>query len=264
VGIGARDLSAGLEILYQSRDQGVKWTSANLYGEGGDRLFTPYHLAEVSGVTIAMVGITGPGSASLTGYHISDPAQELETLLPALERSADLIMLLSTLSLQENLALGRQFPRIGIIIGADTSTGNLKPVLAGGALVTQTANRGQYLGILRAGFSPGQPWIIPPAEQLSKLTSQLKNINRTLSRRQASNTNAEIRDEALKKLASQRDQLQRKIDDLAQQAASPTDADPGSTYRCDFLKIAQTGRSDAQIEAIIEQARRDIRALQEK
>ena len=132
------------------------------------------------------------------------------------------------------------------------------------ALITQTANRGQYLGILRAGFSPGQPWIIPPAEQLSKLTSQLKNINRNLSRRQASNKTAEVRDEQLKKLESQRDPLPRNIDDLAQQAASPTDADPGNTYSCDFLKITQTGRNDTQIETIIEQARRDIRALQKK
>ncbi len=170
----------------RSRDQGLKWTSANLYDAGGNRLFEPYQLTEVSGVRIAMVGITGPEPTRVTGYRISDPAQVLATLLPPLEQSVDLILLLSTLSLQDNLALARQFSQVDIIIGADTATGNLKPVLAGGALVTQTANRGQYLGLLQVGFSPGQDWVVPAAEQLSKLTGQLKNLNLSIGRRKAS------------------------------------------------------------------------------
>ena len=264
VGIGARDLSAGLEILYQSTELGLKWTSANLYDTGGDRLFEPYQQTEVNGVRIAMVGITGPGSSSTSGYRIADPGQELTALLPRLERSVDLILLLSTLSLRENVALAEQFPQIDIIIGADTSTGNLKPVLAGSALVTQTANRGQYVGLLRVGFIPGQPWIISPTEQLSRQTNQLNNLNRGISRRQAANNAIDVGDAVVKKRESQRDQRPHHIDELEKQMQPAYGDDTGSTYHCDFLKIAQTGGSDAQIEAIIKQARRDISALQKK
>lgn len=263
VGIGAKDLAAGLGILQAAYDHGVNWTSANLYDSNGVRLYKPYQEKTVDGLTIAIVGITGPVSAENAEYRISDPVEELAALMPSLEQEFDMLLLLSTLPMKKNLALARQFPQIDIIVGADNSRGNVAPVLAGNALVTQTANRGQYLGALTVKFND-EPWEKPLSAQQNNLAKQLKSLNLQINRLGPSMAGLPEKSGDMKKLEAQRTQVQKKLDDLNRNIRSGTTGDAFSTYRCDFLKLQQTGRTDAQIEYIVERAQKQIKAARNK
>ncbi len=213
VAVGADDLSAGIDFLRTARDNGLNLLSANIYDGKGRHIFRPYRKRAVGSLTIAIVGITGPRLTAAADYHIGDPVAELTRLVSELEEESDLIVLLSSLNVQETIALVEPFPAIRIGISADRSKGNVGPVTAGKGFIVQTGGRGQYLGSLKIVYNGG-PWrpASVPAQQ-----------------------------------------------DLLAAAESRF-----STYRCDFLKVQQSGGSDAQIRSIIDQSKRQIRTGKRK
>jgi 2',3'-cyclic-nucleotide 2'-phosphodiesterase (5'-nucleotidase family) len=221
VAVGADDLSAGIGFLRAAQENGLNLVSANLYDEQQRVIFKPYQKRTVDSFEIAIVGITGPAGPEAPDYHIGDPIEALDRLMPKLKDDSDMIVLLSPLSVQETTALVERFPALRIAISADKTKANVSPVMAGNGLIVQTAGRGQYLGVLTIGYHGG-PW-------------------RPASAR-----------------AEQAKQAQK------QPAMPATNDDQFSTYRCDYLKMKQTGRSDAQIRSIIDQAKRKIREIAKK
>lgn len=73
---------ATLAVLAEAR---FELFSANLYGAGGQRLFLPFHLTEVGAESVALVGVSAPGSAPVgvtvrpVAESLSEVARELES-----------------------------------------------------------------------------------------------------------------------------------------------------------------------------------------
>lgn len=75
-----------------------------------------------SGVRLAVIGLTAPFNDfyELLGWHISSPYQALEKQLQYMRETADIIILLSHLGINEDQEIARRFPEIDVIIGGHT------------------------------------------------------------------------------------------------------------------------------------------------
>lgn len=259
VGIGPRDLAGGLDLLLKTRDAGMPWISANIYGNGDIRMFDPYRLVSYGNLDIALVAVTGPGMQS-DEFTIKDADPELSSLMPELDSRADIIILLSTLPFQQTAETAKNFTQIDIAITADRSRGNTQPIHSGNAIVMQTASRGQYLGLLDAEWR-GQPWKKDNAAETAKLKRQLKSLTMQLD--QLRSLPPEPRAEKTAVLEDKRQQLLNRIKELEQEAA-PADQIKLSTYQCSFLPLSGSVRKDPGIERIVSAAKKRITDVKAK
>jgi len=255
VGIGARDLGGGIELLKKAENLGLPLISVNLYDTDGRRLFAPYRVVERSGLNIGIIAVTGlnPG---VDGFLIREAESELEAVLPDLETRSDMIVLLSSLPYKQTLTLVSRFEQIDIAVCADRSKGNLIPVHSGNALVLQTSSRGQYLGVLEATVRSG-PWMMNKDNEAAKLKRQLQNITMQLNHVQTLPPEAQAgRGESLNKQSSQ---LREKIAEIEGGTVSDGQ-DHLSTYRSRYLPLSQSTRQDPRVQGIVNQFKKQIRA----
>ncbi|MFC3041384.1 bifunctional metallophosphatase/5'-nucleotidase [Virgibacillus xinjiangensis] len=79
-------------------------------------------LTSFNGVNIGMIGLTAPFNAfyELLGWHISSQYTALEEYIKEMKESADIIILLSHLGLNEDQEIARRHPEIDVIIGGHT------------------------------------------------------------------------------------------------------------------------------------------------
>ena len=75
--VGGGDLSAGLELLRETADQGLPWISANLYDSNDKPVFAPFIVKEIDNLSVAIVGITGPEPMQSGDFVIKDGASVL-------------------------------------------------------------------------------------------------------------------------------------------------------------------------------------------
>lgn len=104
VNVGHPDLRRGVDALRELLD-GASFTpvSANIFSDGGQRLFDPYTLVEVGEWSVAIVGVTAepPGLRYLprlrkqfAGVTVGDPLDALAEVLPRAGAGSDRVVLL--------------------------------------------------------------------------------------------------------------------------------------------------------------------------
>jgi len=261
VAIGSADLAGGLKLLRKSEKSGLPWTSANLLDTAGAPLFAPYRTVQAGVHRIALVGLTDANTLTGTGYVINDPEQSLATLLPELSKQTDIIVLLSPLSHNLNKSLALRFPELDIIIGGDSSKGNLPVARTGGGIISQTAGRGQYLGVLTINWN-GLVWGEPPSASLARDKARLKSISWQLNRLSASGTKtAPGYQKRMSQLQDEKNRLIEKISELESQVNKDAAPPEFNSYESAFIALHNSGRTDPQINQIVNEAKKKIQAL---
>ena len=110
----------------QTANLGIPLLSCNIRGSK-----MPFITKEVKGIAFGIIGVTTPLAKSKVGIlDIASPAAAVKDAVSSLKGSgADVIVLLSTLSSDENMQLMGEIPTIDIIIGNFTSVENKEPFL---------------------------------------------------------------------------------------------------------------------------------------
>lgn len=261
VAVGSADLAGGLALLQESEKNGLPWTSANLLDSEGAPLFPPYRTVQAGTQLIALVGLTDANAAAGGEYSIKDPQQSLAALLPELSEQVDIIMLLSPLSYRLNTALAQRFAELDIIIGGDGSQGNLAAAQAGQSIISQTAGRGQYLGVLTINWK-GLAWGEPPGAQLAREKARLKSLMRQLDRLSASTRQTSSGyQKRMDQLQDEKNQLIDKISELESQGEKDAGAAEFNSYESTFVALHTSARTAPQIDQIVSEAKRKIKAL---
>lgn len=152
IAVGPYDLSSGLAFLQNAPASDIPWVSANIYDPEGNRVFAPFKTVSLKNVKIGLIGLTGKSILGTDDFEITDGNKELETLLPTIAQSHDLVILLSSLAHQQNIAIAQSSADIDIIIGADKSIGTINPHLINQTLITQTGSQGKHLGFLEISW----------------------------------------------------------------------------------------------------------------
>jgi len=129
--------------------------SANVTGPDG-RLIgdLAWKLFDVDGVRVGVIGVTTPNTPEITaggmtaGCAFRPAAEAVAELLPEVEGRSDLVVVLSHLGYEGDVALAKAVHGIDVIVGGHSHTELPEPVLVGRTLIVQAGYYGKYVGRL--------------------------------------------------------------------------------------------------------------------
>jgi 2',3'-cyclic-nucleotide 2'-phosphodiesterase (5'-nucleotidase family) len=153
---GENDLAVPAAVL-QERFAEAKFAalSANL-GPADKLPVQPYVLKQVDGHTAAIIGATAPNAAKRTqpgiNQTVEPPLEAISRTVASLQGQADVIIILSNLSVKENEALATTVPGIDVIVGAHDTTAKIGSRVVAGptgqVVLAVTYRQGEFLGVL--------------------------------------------------------------------------------------------------------------------
>lgn len=268
VGISSYDLSGGLNFLFEMSELAdFPWLSANIFDETGKKnIFTPSLVLERNGVKIGIFALTDPSRSPSTANNIRIESWQkiLPDLITELRSQCDMVILLSSLSRKTNEEISRNYPEINIIIQSATSTGNLKPVLFGNTLITQTAKQGKYLGHLQINWQKNSSWQNNKTSPLTIRFNELDRIKWQINKLKGKGNPTEIYRnrprilEYLKKMEARKIQLTSEIDRLR------TEEGPDnykSTWQDNFIAMEAAIDNDPAVDQLVQKAKHQVNEM---
>jgi hypothetical protein len=188
IGIAPQDLGGGVEFLEMlQKKYTVPFVSANLIRrDNGSSVFKPFIVQQAGSISVAVLGLTGnfPGENKDLPEIVSIlPWQEaLRKTLPGLVGRADMIILLSSYPEQTNREIAQQFNEINLILQSGHAKGNQPPQHFANSLMTQTADRGMYVGRMDINWTAAKKWSQDFSPILKATQDRLDRINWRLGR----------------------------------------------------------------------------------
>jgi len=271
VGIAPHDLAAGIPFLQAlSKKNDLPLLSMNLAPQQGDKkpFFSPYLLTKAGETRIAVLGLSGgrlPNQAH-EEYRLLDWRTVLPDNLKAVEKQADLIILLSSLPPKENKEIAQRFRKIHIILQAEFSGGNHPPLLINNTLLCNTAPKGKYQGLLRIHWNKSQTWGTASPNQLKREQDRLDRISWQIGRMQKRHRKETLGNNSrFQQLLREQKKCALTIKNLRIQ--DTTKQDPCS-YSYSFVPLKTTLPEDPTVKGLVEQTRRQVnqinRAIRQK
>lgn len=156
--VGRMDLAIGLEAIRQRQQEAeFPFLSANIVNEeSGELLFDPYVILERRGVRIGIIGLSEAQAIQVPLLKIKakvlDPVEAIRDLAAELREQVHLLIVLSHLGLDADMALAQAVPGIDIIIGGNTRQLMPAPQRVGNTIIVQQGYRGEWMGKLTASF----------------------------------------------------------------------------------------------------------------
>ena len=140
---------------------GLPWVSATLEdAETGKRVAPPYIVKTLSGVRVAVIGLIVPDAFEVMepdeteSLSVSDPVETMKFYLPELRRQADVVVALSHLGDEADVALAERVLGIDVIVGGHTQVLLPEPLKVGETFIVQAGPDGEYVGRLDLTVDP--------------------------------------------------------------------------------------------------------------
>jgi 2',3'-cyclic-nucleotide 2'-phosphodiesterase (5'-nucleotidase family) len=255
VGVSSIDLLAG-DVFFQSTlAAGFPWLSANTRDQQGNPYFPGYRLVEMSGVTVALIGMSGRAPGENAFIDIVDWRQALTETLSEVAGRATMIVVLSSLDPTENEELSRTFPEVDLLISADRQLGNQLPRLHQNTLISQVMNRGQFLGRMDIIYRPGGSWPAAGGDLHSTATleKRLTLIDRQILRAEQNRGKSLAAAQELDKLYSYQRTLTSQLEELHSNLAD--EPNPAlHELQSTLLPIAPQSGKNQRIDALVGKA----------
>lgn len=260
IAVGPQDLAAGISLINHPDSRALPWVSANIYNEGGTRLFPPYLSIKKGILKFAIVGLTGINRNERQGFVVADWQKELMEIIPSISASHDLIILLSTLSNRDLAIVTKRFPEIMITIGADRRKGNISGTLIHSTLLAQTAGQGKYLGQLSVVWRYRQ-WGDDLHKELGKLRKRQLSIRRQLAQLNKTGATGTASQKQTNVLEQKEDQISERISQLEIMINERKDGELPSSFSSVLIPLKSAIPEDPGIRDIIHSAKNRIQNL---
>lgn len=258
IAVGPLDLSAGIDLLKKSDSPSLPWISANLYNLDGSRVFRPYLSINKGGLKVALIGLTDKVQKEVKGIVVNSWKKELNTLLPSISTSHDIVVLLSTLPYNVLKTIADQFPDIKIIIGADRRKGNINGLLYKNTVIAQTAGQGKYLGQLTINWRYRQ-WGEDPVIKIKALKKQQISIARQrLKLEKIGQTAVSDYQHKIKLLEQKKKELGEEMVELETASKNGLQANLSSQFSSVLIPLKPSIPEDPMIRDIIYSAEKNI------
>lgn len=142
---GWRDFSQGIKTLRALVDRtDATLVSANLQ-QKGKLLFAPSQVVDLRGLKVRLVGISSAEEMP-ESYQVTAPDK---ALVAEVEKGGhDLVVVLSRLGLEGDIALAKKVKGIHLIVGSRSLDILAKPEKVGETWIVQSQNQGQQLGVV--------------------------------------------------------------------------------------------------------------------
>lgn len=251
VNIGPYDLAAGISTVRQMNN--LPWVSANIYDQSGQSVFKPYVIKKTEIGNIGIIGLSQQPANLENTYNYKSWQLVLPEILNTLQDRVSCIIVLSSLLQHENREIARKFPSIRIIFTSLPSSGNKPPYLENQAIITQTGNRGRYLGQLyltNPGINQWKPNL--SSTQYKQIERKLKTIEFNIDRQKKIIQAKEVDSKKRAFAKKQREVLVQQKESLEQQLKNPS-GPTGSMYKAAFIPLTKNISGDNDIELIIQE-----------
>jgi hypothetical protein len=269
VGIARQDLAGGISFLKEQANRSTfPWISANLVDRTTQKpIFHPSLIIEKNGLKIGITGLTGLiGKSPIDDdpeTNILPWQQVLPQLLPTLEKSCDIIILLSNLPHSENQILSKQFDTIHVIIQSGITINNLIPILVNNTLICQSEKQGKHLGQMEIKWHSTKKWRHEGNPALSQKQNELDRINWQLKRIRSKGVPEILYKNRPKSLLSYHN-LENKVamlkKEIFREQNKENNLEDQSSYQNKFIPIKKEYPDQENIAQIIEQAKIDVNA----
>ncbi len=266
VGIAARDLAGGIELLKKTRDkQHLNWLSMNLVDSAARKpIFTPFITTRVGSTDIAILGLTDeqavrPGE---TAYTILPWQEILPKVVAEIGDRADMVILLSSYPEEVNKKIAETVSEIDLILESGHSPANRIPQQTGNALLAKVANQGKYVGMLRINWTEAGKWEDNSKDLIRAEQNQLDRINWLLGRMEKRAQGKDLSsDERYSQLLKKQEQSVQKIAAL-KKAAEQNEAPCSFSNR--FIALKSSMPEDREVQKIIDQTTLEVNKLNQK
>jgi len=168
---GGSTWAASLPLVPGSLRKSARWIGGARAEDGSPLryLATPYIVRDISGVKVAILGLTTKDIVSIvsrsrnTDVAVSDPIAIASILVPELRRKADFVIALTHLGVDQDKLLAARVPGIDLIVGGHSHTYLWQPVFIpngnrngyGGTAIVQAGRWGDRVGRLGLAIGPG-------------------------------------------------------------------------------------------------------------
>ncbi len=159
-GIGPMEFICGRkELAARASEAGFPFLSANVKDKStGKYIGEPFKVVESNGFRIGLLGLTDTTTPMqlppdfTQGLEFSEPLAVAAQWIPQLKTQCDTIVLLSTLSLTENIALAIAHPEISVIVAGGQEAELQVPLKVDSTLIVEAGRYGQKVGMLKMTF----------------------------------------------------------------------------------------------------------------
>lgn len=177
--IGNHDFDYGQQTLRKAiKTVKVPIISANIVEQtSGTLLAKPYIIKTVSGIKIAILGLTTPTAPTSThpknvvGLNFDDSAITAKKYIPELRKKANLVVVLSHLGYGEDRDLAQSVKGIDVIVGGHSHTKLLNYQEVNHTIIVQALQWGLFLG--RLDLTVDKNKIICKKAELIPVTNQI-------------------------------------------------------------------------------------------
>lgn len=175
--VGEYDLYMGPEILQQRIGEATfAVLSANLQTAEGEPITGGHTIIEWEGGTFGIIGLTEPEAVELPGVGtliaVQDPIEIARTQVEALRAEVDVLIVLSHLGLEADMALAETVPGIDIIVGGRTLRLMQMPERINDTIIVQQGYAGEWIGRLTVTYDAD--WgVVSATEDLIALDESL-------------------------------------------------------------------------------------------
>ena len=156
--LGNHEFDWGQEILEARITQAAfPALAANILDATNGKLWDavrPYTIVEAGRISLGILGLAYPDTPvisrpeNVAGLDFQRAEETVRHYLPELQKQADLILVLSHLGYDGDLALARAVDGIDVIVGGHSHTFLERPRQVNGALIVQAGAKGQVVGRL--------------------------------------------------------------------------------------------------------------------
>jgi Cytochrome c554 and c-prime len=270
VGIGPFDMAGGLDFLQTDGAEDFPWISANILDENKQPLFSQWISKEIQGVHVIITALSAPPQQVFPTITIAPWESILPELLSQLtkENTDPFIILLSSLSREENRLIAEQYPAINILLGANQHQKNASPQLINNTIVTQTKKQGQYQGLLKINFGKQRTWGQDREKQVADLQNRLGSLNwqlKRLKKKSAKSTSEEKYSSTIARLQQDQEKIKAKLTSLqktiTQEQSSGTLSDQ---YQSRFIALKKNLPNDVNTDKILLDLNQKVRQLHKR
>jgi len=251
VNVGKHDLSAGYQFAKSL--ELMPWVSSSFSTSTGSSLFPQFIINEKAGYRIGITGITSKPKNLDQSIIFSDWKTSLAQIVDELQNKSDFIILLSTLPFSENRIIAQKFPEIRLFISSSSTSSNIVPKQIGNALLTQTGNRGKYLGYLTLS-DIHHPFANESLK--NELTSKQQTLHSLSSRiHQLKSSTAQIDSNVLENLEQNRKKTIKRIYALEGELKE-MQSSQYARYSSRFIPLSERMPEDLEISEIVQKLKK--------
>ncbi len=255
INVGPNDLAGGIAFL--EKNATPQWISASFFNKAGLPVFRQFIVKDFNQLKIAIIGLTPEPHKMEDGYIYKNWQEIIPEIMPKLPPTTNFIVLLSALSLEENVQIAEKYPLVRIIVTAHNNQGNIHPQLTNNALLIQTANKGRYLGHLSLNNLNYPKWQNHQKLSIHSIQQQLQPVNYRLNRLRVIQAKTDAQDKLYKQLSTQKEKLQKKLTELNTQKENDS-VNEKSKYSAQFIPLGQLVKEDQNVHTLVEKIKNEI------